>query len=215
MWSSETTTKNEAKLKSLMSKKKKLSIMSDYFKCDWCGHSFEKSGGAKVLGGFTGGISNLGKKYCSKSCEYSAKEAKDGPKNSSNNEPQFPAGANQSSGGTTVVNKGDGFLTTGVKTLGGLYGQMLDDTAEREEKARLDGKIDSVTSVTFNSNADDIANQLNQLVSLGCTKPDKALKNAIIEKIEFGIMKLRGLNANAEADFFQNKLEPLKKKGWF
>ena len=189
--------------------------MSDYFKCDWCGCSFEKSGGAKFLGGFTAGISNFGKKYCSKSCEHSASESKDGPRSQSNSETHFPTGANQSGGGTTVVNKGDGFLTTGVKTLGGLYGQMLDDTAEREEKARLDGKIDSVTAVTFNSNADDIANQLNQLVSLGSTKPDKALKNAIIEKIEFGIMKLKGLNANSEADFFEKKLEPLKKKSWF
>jgi hypothetical protein len=127
-----------------------------------------------------------------------------------------PTGANASGGeNITVVNKGDGFLTTGVKTLGGLYGQLLDDTAEREAKAKLEGRIDDVTSMTFGTDANEIGNQLNQLVSLGSTKPDKALKNAIIEKVEFGIMKLKGLGANAEADFFEKKLEPLKKKSWF
>lgn len=188
--------------------------MSDTFKCAWCGRHFEKSAGSKFLSGASMGFSNLGKKYCSKSCEHEADEAKNGPKSSKSNDNEAK-GANQSGGGTTVVNKGDSFLTTGVKTLGGLYGQMLDDSAEREEKARLDGKIDSVIAMTFGSNIDDISNQLNQLVSLGSTKPDKALKNAIIEKVEFGIMKLKGLNANAEAEFFEKKLEPLKKKGWF
>ena len=191
-----------------------LKKMSDTFKCAWCGRHFEKSAGSKFLSGASMGFSNLGKKYCSKSCEHEADEAKNGPKSSKSNDNEAK-GANQSGGGTTVVNKGDGLLTTGVKTLGGRYGQMLDDSAEREEKARLDGKIDSVIAMTFGSNVDDISNQLNQLVSLGSTKPDKALKNAIIEKVEFGIMKLKGLNANAEAEFFEKKLEPLKKKGWF
>lgn len=193
--------------------------MSDYYKCSWCGRSFEKSGASKFLGGATMGISNLGKKYCSKSCDHAANEAKEGPRSQSNSEPHFPTGANQS-GGSTVVNKGDGFLTTGVKAYGNLAGKMFDDGAkrreeEREEKANLDGKIEQVAGIIFGSDKDEIANILNQLSSLASSKPDKALKNAIIEKMEFGIMKLRGLNANSEADFFQNKLEPLKKKGWF
>lgn len=138
-----------------------------------------------------------------------------GPVTSSSNYVN-PTGANASGGeNVTVVNKGDGFLTTGVKTFGNLYGQLLDDSAEREEKAKLEGKIDQVTSINFGSDKDEIANVLNQLSSLASTKPDKTLKNAIIEKMEFGIMKLKGLGANAEADYFEKKLEPLKKKSWF
>jgi len=193
--------------------------MSDYYKCSWCGRSFEKSGTSKFLSGATMGFSNLGKKYCSKSCEHAANETKDVSRNDSNNEPQFSTGVNQS-GGTTVVNKGDGFLTTGVKTYGNLAGKMFEDGArrreeEREEKANLEGKIEQVAAINFSSDKDEIANILNQLSSLASSKPDKALKNAIIEKMEFGIMKLKGLNAFAEADFFQSKLEPLKKKSWF
>ena len=127
-----------------------------------------------------------------------------------------PTGANASSGDNiTVVNKPDGFFTTGVKTFGNLYGQLLDDTSEREDKAKLENRIDQITSMTFGTDTNEISNQLNQLVSLGSTKPDKVLKSAIVEKLEFGIMKLRGLNASGEAAFFEKKLEPLKKKSWF
>lgn len=142
------------------------------------------------------------------------KEAIDNGKRNTNSGSGFPTGANQS-GGTTVVQKGDGFLTTGVKTLGGLYGQMLDRTEEIEAEKRLEGKIDDISQMTFGTTADEISNQLNQLTTLGSSKPDKKLKAAIVEKMEFGIMKLKGLGANAEADFFEKKLEPLKKKSWF
>jgi hypothetical protein len=33
--------------------------------------------------------------------------------------------------------------------------------------------------------------------------------------MEFGIMKILGLDANAESNFFNKKLDPLKKKSWF
>jgi hypothetical protein len=68
--------------------------MSDYYKCSWCGKSFEKSAGAKFLSGASMGVSNLGKKYCSKSCEKSAEE-KNGPKSSSSSS-NFAIGANAS-----------------------------------------------------------------------------------------------------------------------
>lgn len=142
------------------------------------------------------------------------KEAIDNGKRNANSGSGFSSGANHSSS-TTVVNKGDGFLTTGVKTLGGLYGQMLDRTEEIEAQKRLEGKIDDISRMTFGTTADEISNQLNQLTTLGSTKPDKTVKAAIVEKMEFGIMKLKGLGAHAEADFFQKKLEPLKKKSWF
>ena len=195
--------------------------MSDNYKCAWCGRSFEKSGGARFLTGFTMGISDFGKKYCSRACEHAADEAKNGSKPSTSNQKdestrktEFTKESNQS-GEPVIVNKGDGFLTTSVKTFGSLYGQLLDDSADRADKAKLDGKIDDVTSIVFGSDKDEISNILNQLSSLASTKPDKNLKNAIIEKMEFGIMKLKGLKAHTEADYFEKKLEPLKKKSWF
>ncbi len=138
------------------------------------------------------------------------------PIDSSYSSVEYPKGEIDLGGGNvTVINKGDGLLTTGVKTLGGLYSQLLDDTANREDKAKLEDKITQVTTMTFGTDVNEISNQLNQLISLASTKPDKTLKNAIIEKVEFGLMKLRQLNAVADADFFEKKLNPLKKKSWF
>lgn len=86
---------------------------------------------------------------------------------------------------------------------------------KRDAEAKLENQITDVTTMTFGTTADEISNQLNQLVSMASAKPDKKVKNAIVEKLEFGILKLKQLNALAEADFFEKKLVPLKKKSWF
>ena len=46
---------------------------------------------------------------------------------------------------------------------------------------------------------------------------DKDKKAEIIEEMEFGIMRLRSLEAKTEADFFEKKLEDIKKikKKWY
>lgn len=191
--------------------------MSDYFKCSWCGRSYEKSGASKFLGGATMGISNLGKKYCSKSCDYAANEATNGPKSQSNSEPHFPIEPSSTSReNSTVVNKAPGFGHFLGKTMnesvGSAFSLIGKQDQEGKEKA---SKIEDLASLKMSSDKDELLEQLNYLSSLASSKPEKDIKNVIIEKMEFGIMKLRGLNANSEADFFQNKLEPLKKKGWF
>jgi hypothetical protein len=131
------------------------------------------------------------------------------------------SGASDGGGsGTTIVNKSDGFLTSGVKAVGGMYTQMFDEGAkrdehERQEKIRLQGKVEDLAQLQFGTDKEDISNKLNYLSGLGAAKPDKSVKSVIIDKMEFGIMKLRGLGAHDEASFFEKKLEPLKKKGWF
>ena len=191
--------------------------MSDTYKCAWCGRSFEKSGGSKFLSGASLGFSDLGKKYCSKACEHAAEEAKNGPKTTSN-ESSTPTGANASGGeNVTIVNKGDGIGTSAVKGMFGMASNMVaeDLKGKRDAEAKLENQITDVTTMTFGTTADEISNQLNQLVSMASSKPDKKVKNAIVEKLEFGILKLKQLNALAEADFFEKKLVPLKKKSWF
>jgi len=86
---------------------------------------------------------------------------------------------------------------------------------EKEEKLRIESKVEEIASINITGSTDDISHQINKLFSIGSSKPDTKVKRAIIEKIEFGIMKLRSANANAEADFFEKKLVPLKKKGLF
>lgn len=116
---------------------------------------------------------------------------------------------------TNIVNKGDSAITTGVKAYAGMLNKIMDDEDGKADKAKLESKIKELTTLTFSGTADEIANQLNELVSFASTKPEKTVKNAIIEKIDFGIMKLKGLGATAEADYFQTKLDALNKNKWF
>lgn len=116
---------------------------------------------------------------------------------------------------TTIVNNAPGF--------GHFMGKALGDTIDiRKSLDRFDqkdrekaSKIEDLAQLKISSDKDELLEQLNYLASLASSKPEKEIKNVIIEKMEFGIMKLKGLGGNAEADFFEKKLEPLKKKSWF
>lgn len=199
--------------------------MSDTFKCAWCGRHFEKSATSKFFSGASMGLSNLGKKYCSKSCEHAADEAKNGPKSSSSNDHQnqanknneFTAGPNISSGdSTTVINKAPGFGHFMGKALGDTINKSmsLSDKFDQQDRDKA-AKIEDLAQMKMSSDKDELLEQLNYLTSLASSKPEKEIKNVIIEKMEFGIMKLKSSGATGEADFFEKKLEPLKKKGWF
>lgn len=129
-----------------------------------------------------------------------------------NNNSGFATGANASDGN----NSGGGFLNFLSKQKESLDNSYeADIQREKEEKEKIEGKIENIAQISFGSNAEEISNQLSQLVAIGNAKPDKNVKAAIIEKMEFGIMKLKGMGSNTEADFFEKKLEPLKKKSWF
>lgn len=124
-------------------------------------------------------------------------------------------GDNSSTTNTTIVNKGPGLGNEVGKAFGSLLtGKALFDQTNKE-KELLDGKIDTISSISLSGSADEIANALNKLVSMASASTDKEVKKAAVEKLEFGIMKLRSAGANAEADFFEKKVEPLKKKSWF
>ena len=194
--------------------------MSDYFKCDWCGHNFEKSGGAKFIGGFTAGISNLGKKYCSKSCEHSANETKNVSKTNFNSQNSNQREPSVSGGDNVTVNKGPGFGSFMGKAFGDTISSSLNSMERnsndiKEKELYKQNKIDGLAQMVMSNDSNELQEQLNYLSSLASSKPEKDVKNVIIEKMEFGIMKLRSSGSINEADFFEKKLEPLKKKSWF
>jgi hypothetical protein len=94
------------------------------------------------------------------------------------------------------------------------------DRADRAEK-------EEIQNMRFDGSADDIAADLNKLFTkyngipsglagLSAFAAGKNQGAAILEKIEFGIMKLRKVDSDA-ADFFQKKFDGLtqKKKGFF
>jgi len=128
-----------------------------------------------------------------------------------------PTGANASGGDTTtVVNKAPGFGHFMGKALGDSISKSmsLSDKFDQQDREKA-AKIEDLAQMKMSSDKDELLEQLNYLASLASSKPEKEIKNVIIEKMEFGIMKLKSSGANGEADFFEKKLEPLKKKGWF
>lgn len=128
-----------------------------------------------------------------------------------------------------AVSSGGGYVPTGANQSSstGLFGLLNEHSRQsneylaekrredNEKEQAIQGKVEELASITFSNDANEIANILNQLVSIASAKPDKKVKNTIVEKMEFGIMKLRSLNAPAEANYFEQKLAPLKKRGLF
>ena len=126
-------------------------------------------------------------------------------------------GANESVGDTTtIVNKAPGFGHFMGKALGDTINKSmsLTDKFDQQDKEKA-AKIEDLAQMRLSNDKDELLEQLNYLSSLASSKPEKEIKNVIIEKMEFGIMKLKSSGSSGEADFFEKKLEPLKKKGWF
>lgn len=119
---------------------------------------------------------------------------------------QSNPGANQSHFGNEVEKKaGGGFF-------GGLLNSL--DASNEKREAKLESQVDNIATIQFGSTTDEISNSLNHLVTIAAGKPDKEVKKAICDKMEFAIMKLRQLGANAEADFFEKKRTDIKPK-WY
>lgn len=69
----------------------------------------------------------------------------------------------------------------------------------------------------WGTTVDTISYRLNNLNTKAQTEAkDKEKKAKIVEEMDFGIMRLRSIGANTEADFFEKKLEAVKaiKKKW-
>jgi len=90
--------------------------------------------------------------------------------------------------------------------------ERLKREEKQAEKLRLEGKVAEVASMQFGDTAESISATLDQLVTIAASKPGNPVKKAIYEKMEFAIMKLRQLGANAEADFFEKKRAGIKPK---
>ena len=87
------------------------------------------------------------------------------------------------------------------------------DTLMENSALGINKKVEDVANLQFETTSDGIQQQLNNLFTQisGISRFQmKPLYNAIKEKIEFGIMKLNSMGANAEADFFQKKFDKLK-----
>ncbi|MDR0909211.1 MAG: hypothetical protein LBM77_05535 [Spirochaetaceae bacterium] len=175
--------------------------------------------------------------YCSEGCYRKAMDAKyhrgsgSGEGGSSgggggigNSAGGLLAGAGALAGGVGGILGGIGKGTGAV--FGGL-GKMMDSaTAQQQafqntldaEKAAVSSKLDNANF--NNASADEIANSLNELLTAYKAIPGgledislmalrKTQKKAILEKVEFGIMKLQKLDPD-NAAFFQKKYDEIK-----
>lgn len=173
------------------------------YKCKNCGDSYQESGLKDLRNTFTGKNWISQKGFCSDRCKVEYE--KNHGSGADNNVPQ-----------QKEEKKGGGFFGFMGSQINNLHDKVeVDKQKDIEEKQKIEGKVEDIAAIQFGTTVDDISNQLSQLVTIGNAKPDKKVKSAIVEKMEFGIMKLKALGANPEADYFDKKLQPLKKKSWF
>jgi len=189
--------------------------MSNYAKCKWCGQEFKKKALNRFVSNNTLGIGGR-EKYCSEKCRMEAEAAHGGKAAATEY-------AGNSGGGTTIINKESG-LASVIRAMKSEPDTTVTDDNEpdfwderrkrkNEEKQVLEAKIEDLATIEFNNDAEDIQHQLNRLLTIAATKPEKKMRKALVEKLEFGIMKLSSAGAGPETAYFEGKLETFKKKG--
>lgn len=195
-----------------------------YKTCDWCGRSYKPMFSADRDAGNAfadamgltigvkaiGGIARLAGKrnFCSKQCKLAYENSKNGC-NSSNTE---------SFGENSSVQESNGGSMGGI---GKMVGDFFSSSGEEmksmfNEKKENKAKTEEIVNLQFATDKEELQNQIQNLFTQISALPrfktpeQKALYNAIKEKLEFGIMKLNSSGAAAEADFFQKKYDKLK-----
>jgi len=187
-------------------------------KCENCGKSITFDDGIKVGGNYI--ITTSGTWFCSNRCKDEFKT-----RNSSST-----AGANQSQSDNNNSNDGGSEKKSGG-FLGGLTGGGEDSSSKLErakmftslfadtmnENKDIRAKVDAVSKMVFSTDANELGNQMNELLTIGAgtDSKHKELIKACYEKMDFGVMKLKGLGATAESEFFAKKRESIKPKGIF
>jgi len=204
-------------------------FLSGNVKCDNCGEFMKNLGGNNFLNnsGF-GVLSNIAyaskKNFCSDRCKREYNGAHGGGSGSGGSSGGYSAAAEETKMETARLkeerkNKMVDAFTSAFDTKEG--DQMLKDILAKKAEAKAEAKADkdNIINVKFGDSADEISDTINQLLTKAATlktgfmasSNDKQMKALIIEKAEFGILKLRKQDADT-ADFFQKKLDDLQKK---
>jgi hypothetical protein len=189
--------------------------------CDWCGKYMKNTdsgllgslAGAAGLGLVTAAAAKTQKHFCSKKCKL-AYEASQG---------NGQVGVATGGGGAPIVVQKTGMFAEAMKG-SSLQMQAQIDAAKAKQAEKVADKqrnistLDSIIEMRFDGSSDDISGDLNSLLArfkqtksgLLASKDEKAIRTTILEKLEFGIMKLQKTDAES-ASFFQKKFDELKK----
>jgi hypothetical protein len=175
--------------------------MSYDFNCANCG----KSGVGRPTGGSTlaptGWVWNksfgFGRKaFCSNRCLAEFNKQNDSDSNSSS-----------SSSSEKSSKSNPGIISSFIQNQ--REEDRLDEQRRQKQEDKIDSTVESIIAVQFGQSADEIADSLNQLVTIGTSNNDEKIKKAVYEKMDYGIIKLKKLGAESEADFFQKKLDKI------
>lgn len=177
------------------------------YKCKNCGRSYEEGGLQDLVNTMTFKWSQKG--FCSDRCKIEYKNNHKKESKSFSNDQYSKSnndyGVNQSEEGGFFK-----FLSDENKIMNEDYNADL--KREQEEKIRVEDKIDSIAQIHFGSTADEISHQLNHLFTLYRSKSNSKINKAILVKIQFGILCLKGIGPKSEADFFEKQYETIVKQ---
>lgn len=87
--------------------------------------------------------------------------------------------------------------------------EIEEQRIKQENQAIESAQIDSIASFTLSTDENELASQLNQLISLIGGQKSRRVKKTGIEKIEFGITQLKSIE---QKNFFEKKLKAIKLK---
>lgn len=178
------------------------------FHCAYCGkYGYGKPGSGPATGVSRpdGWLQNKSwgfgiKYYCSKKCKLADEGV------SENSSQSDAKGANQSH-----------VKTEATKPQGpNMFERMIaeDDKKREREQERLEEKLNKIANIQFGNNLDEISEVLNQLLALvASNKSNIDVRKVVVQKMEFGILKLKQLGST-DVEYFQEKLMKIKPKWW-
>jgi hypothetical protein len=196
-------------------------LLTGKVKCDWCGNYIKSADVSKVMGPGAAGLdmfsrlgSMAGKHFCSTQCKTAYEQSKGNGGGGDESEKQ--------SGKEELKLEKERMKLEEKKAQKAMFAEVLKNglAEEAAEEAAEKAKLEDISTMKFDGSADDISTELSNLFTLYKQQPSgflnstattKKTKAAIIDKLEFGIMKLRKLDPD-NADFFQKKFDELSKK---
>lgn len=87
--------------------------------------------------------------------------------------------------------------------------EIEEQRIKQENQAIENTQIENISSFTLSKDENELASQLNQLISLIGGQKSRKVKKSGIEKIEFGITQLK---STEQKQFFEKKLKTIKLK---
>lgn len=87
--------------------------------------------------------------------------------------------------------------------------EIEEQRIKQENQAIENAQVDNISSFTLSTDKNELASQLNQLISLIGGQKSRRVKKTGIEKIEFGVTQLRSIEQKL---FFEKKLKTIKLK---